>query len=272
MTKIEPLDKATIVFNITGHPFKIGEEVKVFRVFSNNTYDVCNKNGDCWRVKKSEIDKINNSMKQMTDAVINTARKLCMAQNQVTTLEIKAEVIKSHPQYFWTQNFVSATMDTLYQRGDFVYTDINIINPKHKGEIYRVYSYPSSVILKSKTVKKTATKTAKATTNSATVVKAPKTKTIGRQKALELMQNNKGHFFTVIFVDKSSKDRTMNCQYLKDQKVSTLGYVKVKEAIKAKIAKNTPVKKNTPKVSTIRTINLQTLKQLRIAGNSYKIK
>ena len=262
------LDKAEIIHNVSGHPFLIHEQVTIFRVLPNDKYDVCNKKGDCWVVNALEIFKIDTPMVQMTQAVIDTANRLLKAQNEVTTLEIKAEVIKTHPNYFWTQNFVSAVMDDAYKAGMYTYYDTST-----GGNTHRVYSGTGVKIRnvkqkQMKTATVVATKTKKATKKAVTKT-AKKTapiavanRTISKTKALELMENNKGHFFTATFIDKKNKERTMNCQYLKDQTYSKLGYVKVREAIKAKMKPE----------DAIRQVNLQTLKALRIAGNSYKVK
>ena len=83
---------------------------------------------------------------------------------------------------------------------------------------------------------------------------------LGKRKALEYMSNNKGRFFTATFIDKDGKQRTINCQYLKYQAETVLGYVKVREAIKMKAGEN-----------SIRQINLQTLVSLFIAKQKYHI-
>ena len=83
---------------------------------------------------------------------------------------------------------------------------------------------------------------------------------LSKKKALEYMKNNKGHFFTAIFTDKELKERTINCQYLKDQLDTGLGYVRVKEASKLKKGED-----------AIRNINIQTLLELHIAGIKYKL-
>lgn len=272
------LDKVEIVKNLSGHPFMMGDEVTIFRIFSDNTYDVCGLSGNCWRVFDDEIvNKTDISMKQMTQAVLDTANRLLKSQNEVTTLEIKAEVIKTHSQFFWTQAFVSATMDDAYTAGMYTFRDTVT-----GGNTHRVYS---STGVRVTNVKPKVTTGALAKTGVRKVtprasvspkpkkVTAPKSKTIGKTKALELMENNRGHFFTATFVDKKGVVRIMNCQYLKDQTYSKLGYVKVREAIKAKVQKNAPKKRGvTVKDDTIRQINLQTLMELKIAGNSYKVK
>lgn len=244
-------DHAAIVANLSGHPFKLLDTVMIFRIFNDGTYDVC-KGGDCWRVTQAELKPlINIPMQQMTTAVIDTARRLLRAQNEVTTLEIKAEVIKTHSSYFWTQAYVSAVMDDAHKAGMFTYRETTT-----GGNSHRIYSVPTIKATKPK--KQTTMKT---TTANKPVVKAPDTKTISKTKALELMENNRGHFFTATFVSKKGT-RTINCQYLKDQTYSRLGYVKVKEAIKAKM----------DPADAIRQINMQTLTELKIAGNSYKVK
>jgi len=281
------LDKVQIIHNNSKHPFKLREVVTIFRVFADNTFDVCNANGDCWRVNVTEIFKLEDPMKQMTEAVINTAKALCKAQNQVTTLEIKTEVMSKFKHFHWTQNYVSAVMDDAYKAGMFTFVESDGISaPRH-----RIYS-ETGVVIKNVKVKKpmkkalTVAKKTKTATKAVTKPKVsvtptvrtvPASKTISKTKALELMKNNKGHFFTATFIKKEGDVRTMNCQYLKDQSTSELGYVKVKEAIKAKVAKNAAKKavaskKRMPKEDAIRQINIQTLKELKIAGNSYKVK
>lgn len=82
---------------------------------------------------------------------------------------------------------------------------------------------------------------------------------ISRSNALNLMKNSKGRFFTVIFTKKDGTSREINCQYLKDQSDSELGYVKVqKRAGKA------------PK-DKIRNINLQTMRSLSMSGKILKV-
>ena len=100
---------------------------------------------------------------------------------------------------------------------------------------------------------------------AATTVKI-KAKKISKAKALDLMANNKGRFFTAEFVDKKNKNRIMNCLYLKNQGSNKLGYVKVKEAALMR----TPEGMADPK-KTIRQLNMQTLYALKIGGVQYKV-
>lgn len=87
-----------------------------------------------------------------------------------------------------------------------------------------------------------------------------KAERISRKKAMELMLGNKGYFFTAVYTKKDGEERTINCQCLKGQK-SSLGYVKVREASKMR----------TDPANAIRNINLQTIKELKIAGKRYRV-
>lgn len=244
--------------NISGHPFKKGEKLIVYRVLPRNTFDVCSpKSGDCWTVSILEIvlsDKNTTNMKLMKQAVKDTANRLCQANNTVTTLEIKTELRKTHPYFHWIQNSrngltgVSEYMDELQQEGHFTYTD--------NGQ-YRIYSAVTTTKSpKARTPKHAGTPTPRNTSNPNHNIRS-----ISRQKALDMMANNKGHFFTAVFVKQDGTERTINCQYLKDQNSNPLGYVMVKEAQKMKDG-----------VNAIRQINLQTLRKLRIGGQNYNIR
>jgi hypothetical protein len=225
-------DLVVISANHNGHKFPIGTECKIYRVLildGNPVYDVCHyPTGDCWTVSENEITlvtKTQTSMTQVQKAVLDTANALLKANNTVTTLEVKTKLRKDFPEYYWTQEIVSSYMSFLSQEGHFNWTD---------NGTYRIYSstsakvYPTvnKVALPKATKTKTVTKAlgkAKAikTVPVAIPNKAADSK-ISRKKALELMQNNKGRFFTATFIkkDKNGKageERTINCQYIKDQ-------------------------------------------------------
>lgn len=82
-----------------------------------------------------------------------------------------------------------------------------------------------------------------------------------KTRAHALITSAGGSFFTVNFIKKNGESRVMNCQYLKGQKISVLGYVKVKET---KLMRTDPE-------NAIREINLQTVKSLKIKGVTYTI-
>lgn len=250
------------------HYFPLGIDVEVIRVIKSgggNIYDVCSKpSGDCYLVSEGDLilkeTKVKNTfMKQMKDAVLDTAKKLLKANNTVTTLEIKVDLRKNHSHFYWTQDTVSKYMDELANEGNFTYSD---------NGTFRVYSYTKSVSTGvagtthvSGTIG-TTTPVAVAKTTTKTKQNMATTATISRTKALDLMKNNKGHFFTATFMKKDGSTRTINGQYLKDQGSSNLGYVKVKESGKLKTDPN----------DSTRQINLQTLQVLKIAGKTYKVR
>lgn len=184
--------------------------------------------------KQVKIMQVQVDLKSLVETVANDLLK---ANNTVTTLEVKTELRNKYKEFYWTQKIVSDYMDELFKEGKFTFKD---------GGAFRVYSSVKNQ------VKFVAVPVAPV---------AQKPGKLSRKKALEMMKNNKGHFFTVTFFKKDGTLRTMNCQYLKDQDQIELGYVKVKEASKAKQG-----------VNAIRNINLQTLKTIRIAGNTYTIK
>lgn len=212
-------------------------------------------NGKCNVYRFSDLVTINDKVEMtkqqlMIDAVKATADRLLKANNTVTTLEIKVELRKTDPEFYWSQVIVSKIMDDLAQAGTYVYTD---------NGSYRIYS---SLMVQAPSVASgiataPVTKTAKPKVK-ATVVPPAR---ISRKNALYLMQNSKGHFFTAVFTKQDGTERTINCQYLKDQANADLGYVKVKETGKLKTGDN-----------PIRQINLQTLKALSIGGNHYKVR
>ena len=187
----------------------------------------------------------------MSLAILN----LLEATNSVTTLEVKTELRKSHPEFSWLQKDVSAYMDSLQESGDLTYED---------NGTFRIYH---GIVTKAKKAKKAPAKVTKAKfvsvkTPSKVVVKTPtvKAKRISKTKAMELMIGNKGHFFTAEFEKKNGDLRVMNCQALKKQ-TSKLGYITVKEA--------SQMRKDPTKA--VRNINLQTITGLRIGGVSYKV-
>ena len=106
------------------------------------------------------------------------------------------------------------------------------------------------------TVKKTSSNSTKV------VSKTTSRKTISRSKALDLIKGNKGKIFGAIFIKKDGTSRTINAQYLKDQKDMSLGYIKVID---------TNLRRKNPTDCT-RNLNLQTMTQLNIGGEHYKIK
>lgn len=224
----------------------------------------------------------------MKNAVLATAKDLLKANNTVTTLEVKVELRKAFPHFRWKQHTdvstgvpgVSELMAELAVDGEFSFSD---------NGTYRIYSLVGAGVLGTQSSSQTAagitganpisttTSTAIAKVINVTAKKAKKTptkaKSISKAKALDLIQNSKGHFFKAVFIKKKDgKERTLNGQYVKGQTVSPLGLVRVKESSLMKKLKKTGDINTIPSKSVIRSFNINNLKTLGIAGQNYKIR
>lgn len=227
-----------------------------------------------------------NEMKQAVESV---AKDMCQVHNGISTKRLKIELRNRYPADWWSQYEtpggipgVSDLFHELVREGKFVsihdngtyqtYADPNLYIPMHrKGDAFiatdeaEPASMPqmnTSTVGASLVNALSAASTLASTVVTAMVKKvkkatSPKTR-ISRHKALELMQNSKGKFFTVTFDKKPDKitgkvdERTINAQYMD---YDSLGYVVVKDLVK----------------KAPRNVNLQTIKSLRINGQSYKI-
>lgn len=193
--------------------------------------------------------------------VLRTAQRLLQPNNSVTTLEIKTALRKEQPGFYWDRDFISTTMDEFAQLGVFKYTF---------NGTFRTYFDPVRP-MQTKAVKTQPAPAATPAPKKAKASKAAKTakidkwstsSRISKSKALNMMQNNKGHFFSVQFQKKGDGTlRVMNCQYLPGQSV-TLGVVKVKEAALVRAKDPNP----------IRSFDLNTVKKISIAGKVYNVK
>jgi hypothetical protein len=85
---------------------------------------------------------------------------------------------------------------------------------------------------------------------------------VSRLEAHDLIMGNGGRFLTVEFVKKDDSLRVMNCQVLKNQEVSHLGYIKMKDLA---------IKREDPE-HCIRNMNIQTLVRFRTGKIEYRIK
>lgn len=195
--------------------------VKVFRDFQDGTFDVCDEDGNCFRTLKSNlVQKINNKMKAMKDAVLKVAQDLAKANNTVTTLEIKTELRRDYPYYFWDQKTVSAYMDQLAGDGLFTYTD---------NGTYRIYSLAGKTVTTSTATKATKTITVKAGKGTANTVSVSggtpvsvASRKINTAKLLALAANP--NFVAVTLAD----GKTVNRATIKGMKKSPAGYISPK--------------------------------------------
>jgi hypothetical protein len=186
------------------------------------------------------------------EKILSVAKKLCKANNTVTTLEIKTELRKRYPNTRWEQSKVSQTMSDANVAGKFEYTD---------NGTFRTYS----LVGKGTIVAPVAQVTTSAKTGRVKKAKAPKapmtTQKISRTKALDLIQNSNGKFFTVTFIKKDGSRRVLNGQYTPDMGVSPLGYILVKDisAVRRK------------EVKTVKNVNLQTIESITLNNVVSKI-
>jgi hypothetical protein len=187
---------------------------------------------------EEEIDHIktlNMTAKHLkAQAVQDTTKRLLKANNTVTTLEVKTELRVQYPDFFWTQADVSQYMDTLSTSGMLSYTD---------NGTYRTYSIKGTKVNAPLKAPRKNTKT--------------QSNVLSRKDALTKIQNNRGHYFTATFVKKSDGSvRVLNCQYDKSLNTTPSTQIKVKAG----------------SGQGIKSINLNTLSELRIAGSVYKVK
>ncbi len=239
---------------------------------------------------------MNVTKKTMKDAVEAVANQLAVRDGKITTLDLKNELRVVHPHVIWNQYQTGVTLGVsdlfheLVRDGKFrsikdngtyqTYVPTQNVGAQLQGALQKQsqrmnnvgFSASKGVTVKASdavTVGKSTQRLGNASTT--TVKKASKavakavetpTGTTSRAKAKQLMEANKGRFFTVTFVNKEGELRTMNAQYVKNQKPSELGYVLVKEASKMR-AKDK---------DQIRNVNLQTLKTIKIGGQLLKVK
>lgn len=200
------------------------------------------------------MSKLDNVLRM--GVITGTAVRLLQANNTVTTLEVKNQLRVDFPNEKWLQKEVSDQMASLARSGNLTFED---------NGTFRTYSLKE---VKVKKVAKTTPVIATRKTMSSTakqvvsILKGQKAKRISRTNALDLMLNSKGRFFTAEFITKEGNCRVMNCQLIKDQKQTKLGYVKVREASLMRSAN--PEK-------AIRNVNIQTLEGLKIGGTLYKV-
>lgn len=272
-------DTVKVIANTHNHYFAIGQIVHITEIDINSAGKeiyTCDDGSDYWYLQEEEIELVNQTINQTTkmvnqlmkDAALAQAEKLAKANNTVTTLELKVELRKTDPEFFWSQDTVSKLMSEFEQEGKFTYTD---------NGTFRTYSLAGQVVTAPATSTSPVLTLTTATTPTVISVTSGKktTKKISRTKAIDLLASTKGHFFKAVFTkQKDGKERTINCQLVKDKNgsvTSTLGIVRVKEASLMKKLKKTGDINTIPSKSVIRSFNINNLKSLGIKGETYKI-
>lgn len=145
-------------------------------------------------------------------------------QNQVTTtLEIKEELIRTEPQYYWKQDFISSVMAELADEGEFVYMD---------NGTFREYRMPfavNSLFTLPATTLQTQAQTPSALAGYIKIPLSKRNKVkVSLTDLAKLVENNAGKFITLTHTKRTTgMPNTMNCQPLKG--LTALGALQVKE-------------------------------------------
>lgn len=134
--------------------------------------------------------------------ILHVALELCKVTNNVTTLEIKQELIQRFPKTFWKQQDISDAMVEFAQEGKFTYTD---------NGTFRIYS--SVAIGNMNIVVNKAVKNVK----KANAV-APTIVICSRTELAKRVEENKGHFITIVHKKKTTgESNLMNVQVYGDK-------------------------------------------------------
>jgi len=205
--------KAIVRSRMWGHQFDIGESVVLTKTTGMLDYLGKNRAGNKYFLDKNEVEILSkrkaNTMKAMKDACLNVAKQLAKANNTVTTLEIKNELRRDYPYYYWDQKTVSSFMNQFAGDGLFDYTD---------NGTYRTYSLTTTA------QKATTAGPVSKTVSAKKVVKSTnkRNKNISRSDILFYAQNSK---FESVVVNRSGKNVTYTLADIKRQKKSPLGYI-----------------------------------------------
>ena len=141
--------------------------------------------------------------------ILHVALELCKVTNNVTTLEIKQELIQRFPKTFWKQQDISDAMSDFAQDGKFTYTD---------NGVFRTYSSVAVGNLNTMVVKNV---------KKANII-APTIVICSRTKLAEQVEKNKGHFITIVHKKKTTgESNLMNVQVYGDK--TELGAFRCKE-------------------------------------------
>ena len=173
-------------------------------------------------------------MKAMKKAVLATAKEMLKANNSVTTLEIKVQLRRDYPYYYWDQATVSTYMLQFSGDGTFDYTD---------NGTYRTYFLPKKNTVTTKTSPAITTSVTKKLLSGITYPSNKTiTKTISRHRLLSYILDNYTGITSVVL----SNGKTVTKQDISNQKKSLKGYVvpKLHSLLAVKLGKNTVTVKN----------------------------
>lgn len=142
-----------------------------------------------------------------------TVQELIKRNGKTTTLEVKTILRSNFSTWSWTQQEISDTLDAFYKNGtiaDLEYDD---------NGTYRTYYLIIPQPVQSIASNAGSGNTLKTSTQS-----------ISRTKAINLIKESKGRFFTVEFFKQDGTVRIMNGQVKKSSFQDSLGYIKVRES------------------------------------------
>ena len=191
--------------------------------------------------------------------------ELLQANNTITTLEVKLALRKSNPRDTWNQVDVSRAMQFMADNGELTF---------HDNGTYRTYSMATTLPARSSAGTVTINNKHQQQTGKNVIVpkttmgkklakvKAPKApvkkETIGKNKALQVIQGTNNKFFGVTFTKKDGSERKMTCRIDKNDLTPTaLGYLRVID---------------TQELGVVKNLNLQTLSEIRTNNTIYKIR
>jgi hypothetical protein len=141
-------------------------------------------------------------MKAMSKAVLSTAKDLLKANNTVTTLEIKLQVRRDYPYFYWDQPTISKYMDGFAGDGIFKYTD---------NGTYRTYSLVTTPLTSAPATKRASTR----------AILPVKGKAVFRKNLLQYVSQNESKITGLHLVT----GKYITSQEIKGQKKSVTGYV-----------------------------------------------
>ena len=191
--------------------------------------------------------------------------ELLQANNTITTLEVKLALRKSNTKDTWNQVDVSRAMQFMADNGELTF---------HDNGTYRTYSMATTIPAKNSNfgsvtlngkpqqpVSKNVIVPKTTMGKKLAKVKAPKApvkkETIGKNKALQVIQGTNNKFFGVTFTKKDNTERKMTCRIDKNDLTPTaLGYLRVIDTVE----------------NVVKNLNLQTLSEIRTNNTIYKIR
>lgn len=215
-----------------------------------------------------------NKMKDSQKLLLRMAAAFLIKKNgSTTTLEIKDSLRERFPKMSWTQDQVSQEMQEIYDNNEFKdlqFEDTGEFRVYHLGlpTLSRKDQIDPNVVLNSNPQQVNAsgnTGNTQGWSPSQTVTKVPKktkavkpvgtTTNLSRTAIVDLMKESKGRFYTVTFIKKDKTVRTINGQTKKSNFMDNLGYINFRESN-----------------GNQRRVNPQTITEISISGNVYKVK